>query len=84
MDGDIFGPSVAIMMNIKEQPLIDENNMIIPPINFGVKCLGMGLLIEDSSAVIWRGEELFDERIYFFTIYLNFKVPWLCRLYNVF
>lgn len=55
LDGDIFGPSVPLMMNIKETPLIDEHNMIIPPINFGIKCLSMGLLVEDSSAVVWRG-----------------------------
>lgn len=55
LDADIFGPTVPLMMNIKETPLVDNNNMIIPPINFGVKCLSMGLLVEDSSAVIWRG-----------------------------
>lgn len=55
LDGDIFGPTVPLMMNIKEMPLTDDNNMIIPPVNFGVKCLSMGLLLEDSSAVIWRG-----------------------------
>lgn len=55
LDGDIFGPSVPLMMNIKETPLVDDDNMIIPPINFGIKCLSMGLLVEDSSAVVWRG-----------------------------
>lgn len=55
LDADIFGPTVPLMMNIKETPLVDENNMMIPPVNFGVKCLSMGLLVEDSSAVIWRG-----------------------------
>lgn len=55
LDADIFGPTVPLMMNIKETPLTDENNMIIPPVNFGVKCLSMGLLVEESSAVIWRG-----------------------------
>jgi len=55
LDGDIFGPTVPLMMNIKETPLVDANNMVIPPINYGVKCLSMGLLVEDSSAVIWRG-----------------------------
>lgn len=55
LDGDIFGPTVPLMMNIKETPLVDDNNMVIPPINYGVKCLSMGLLVEDSSAVIWRG-----------------------------
>lgn len=55
LDADIFGPTVPLMMNLKETPLTDENNMIIPPVNFGVKCLSMGLLMDDSSAVIWRG-----------------------------
>lgn len=55
LDADIFGPTVPLMMNIKETPFTDENNMIIPPINYGIKCLSMGLLLEDSSAVIWRG-----------------------------
>lgn len=55
LDADIFGPTVPLMMNLKETPLTDEHNMIIPPVNFGVKCLSMGLLMDDSSAVIWRG-----------------------------
>lgn len=55
LDADIFGPTVPLMMNIKETPLTDENNLIIPPVNYGIKCLSMGLLLEDSSAVIWRG-----------------------------
>lgn len=37
LDGDIFGPTVPLMMNLKENPLIDENNMMIPPINYGIK-----------------------------------------------
>lgn len=37
LDGDIFGPTVPMMMNINETPLTDENNMIIPPVNYGVK-----------------------------------------------
>lgn len=55
LDADIFGPTVPLMMNIKETPLVDDNNMMTPPVNFGIKCLSMGLLVEDSSAVIWRG-----------------------------
>ncbi len=37
LDGDIFGPSVPLMMNIKESPLVDDNNLIIPPVNYGIK-----------------------------------------------
>ena len=41
LDGDIFGPSVPLMMNLNEVPLTDDNNMIIPPVNYGIKCLSM-------------------------------------------
>lgn len=54
LDGDIFGPTVPLMMNLSEVPLVNENNMIIPPVNYGIKCLSMGLLV-DSGAVVWRG-----------------------------
>ncbi|ETN66126.1 mrp [Anopheles darlingi] len=54
LDGDIFGPSVPRMMNIAEAPLVDERNMMIPLVNYGVKCLSMGLLVE-SGPVVWRG-----------------------------
>ncbi|XP_011197221.2 iron-sulfur protein NUBPL isoform X1 [Bactrocera dorsalis] len=55
LDADIFGPSVPLMMNIHEEPLVDDNNLMIPPINYGVKCLSMGLLAKQTDAIIWRG-----------------------------
>ncbi|XP_049281662.1 iron-sulfur protein NUBPL [Anopheles funestus] len=54
LDGDIFGPSVPRMMNISEAPLVDEQNRMIPLVNYGVKCLSMGLLVE-TGPVVWRG-----------------------------
>lgn len=55
LDADVFGPSIPLMMNLSEEPLINEkNNLMIPPINYGVKCMSMGLLA-DSGAIIWRG-----------------------------
>lgn len=37
LDGDIFGPSVPLMMNLSEVPLVDEHNLMLPPVNYGVK-----------------------------------------------
>ncbi|XP_053693843.1 iron-sulfur protein NUBPL [Sabethes cyaneus] len=54
LDGDIFGPSVPLMMNLTEQPLLDDNNRMIPLVNYGVKCLSMGLLVS-TGPVVWRG-----------------------------
>uniref|UniRef100_W8BNR0 Iron-sulfur protein NUBPL n=2 Tax=Ceratitis capitata TaxID=7213 RepID=W8BNR0_CERCA len=55
LDADIFGPSIPLMMNIHEEPLVDEQNFMIPPVNYGVKCLSMGLLAKQNDAIIWRG-----------------------------
>ncbi|XP_055544423.1 iron-sulfur protein NUBPL [Wyeomyia smithii] len=54
LDGDIFGPSVPLMMNLTEQPLINDQNLMLPLVNYGVKCLSMGLLVS-TGPVVWRG-----------------------------
>lgn len=54
LDADVFGPSVPLMMGVHETPLVDDNNKMIPPINYGVKVMSMGLLV-DSGPVVWRG-----------------------------
>ncbi|XP_075149434.1 NUBP iron-sulfur cluster assembly factor, mitochondrial isoform X2 [Haematobia irritans] len=55
LDADVFGPSIPLMMNIHEEPLVNDNNHIIPPVNYGVKCLSMGMLTKEGDAIIWRG-----------------------------
>ena len=46
LDADIFGPSIPIMMNISEAPLLDDNNKMLPVQNHGVGCMSMGLLVD--------------------------------------
>jgi len=53
IDADIYGPSIAKMMGTNNEPEF-ENQKIIPPIAFGVKCASMGMLLQDDSAAIWR------------------------------
>ncbi|XP_046144151.1 iron-sulfur protein NUBPL isoform X2 [Osmia bicornis bicornis] len=55
LDADVFGPSVPLMMNLKQSPVVNDANVIEPLINYGVKCMSMGFLINDKSPVIWRG-----------------------------
>ncbi|XP_015429373.1 PREDICTED: iron-sulfur protein NUBPL [Dufourea novaeangliae] len=55
LDADIFGPSVPLMMNVQQSPVVNKANLIEPVVNYGVKCMSMGLLIDDKSPVIWRG-----------------------------
>ncbi|XP_011157755.1 iron-sulfur protein NUBPL isoform X2 [Solenopsis invicta] len=55
LDADVFGPSVPLMMNIHESPALNRENLMEPLVNYGVKCMSMGFLIDEKSPVVWRG-----------------------------
>ncbi len=59
MDADIYGPSVPIMFGVRgERPLmkdVDGKGMIVPLDRYGIKLLSIGLLVDESKAVVWRG-----------------------------
>jgi ATP-binding protein involved in chromosome partitioning len=61
MDADIYGPSVPIMFGVRgERPMMKsmgsgEKGMIMPLERFGIKLMSIGLLVDEKSAVIWRG-----------------------------
>ncbi|KJE97879.1 CbiA family protein, partial [Capsaspora owczarzaki ATCC 30864] len=56
LDADVFGPSLPRMMNLREQrPVTNKQNRMEPLTNFGIKCMSMGFLVEESAALVWRG-----------------------------
>jgi ATP-binding protein involved in chromosome partitioning len=59
MDADIYGPSVPIMFGVRgERPMMVEvkgKGMIVPLEKYGIKLISIGLLVDEKSAVIWRG-----------------------------
>lgn len=55
LDADVSGPSIPILMNLPDTPLLNKDNLMIPLVNYGVKCISMGNLITEKSAAIWRG-----------------------------
>jgi len=55
LDADVFGPSVPLMMNIHESPALNRDSLMEPLVNYGVKCMSMGFLIDEKSPVVWRG-----------------------------
>lgn len=59
MDADIYGPSVPIMFGVRgERPMMKEVNgkgMIMPLDKYGIKLMSIGLLVDEKSAVVWRG-----------------------------
>ncbi len=60
MDADIYGPSVPIMFGVRGQrPMMvdigEEQPMIAPLDKYGIKLMSIGLLVDEKSAVVWRG-----------------------------
>lgn len=55
MDADIWGPSLPIMLGVKDRPHATEQNKIVPLEKYGLKLISIGFLISDDETVIWRG-----------------------------
>jgi len=55
LDCDIYGPSIPLMMGTSQKPSISEQEMMVPPVQYGVKLMSIGFLIEGDQPVIWRG-----------------------------
>jgi ATP-binding protein involved in chromosome partitioning len=55
LDCDIYGPSIPLMMGVHQKPTISDEEKMVPPENYGVKLMSIGLLLEDDQPVIWRG-----------------------------
>ena len=54
VDADIYGPSIKHLMNLKGE-LEQKDDMIIPKISKGIKCMTIGSIIPDEKAGVWRG-----------------------------
>lgn len=54
LDADIYGPSLPLMMGIKERP-VTEGDKVMPVQKDGVKMISMGFLVPENQPVIWRG-----------------------------
>lgn len=54
LDCDIYGPSIPLMMGVGTRPDV-EGDKIIPPENYGIRCMSMGLLVDEEAPVVWRG-----------------------------
>ena len=59
IDGDIYGPSVPMLFNVrKSRPSSNSNKKIVPLESAGIKLMSFGLFIEEEDPVIWRGPML--------------------------
>jgi len=58
LDADVYGFSIPKMLGIDQDP-VQIDDMIIPPVGHGVRCISVGMLVEnDETPVMWRGPML--------------------------
>jgi ATP-binding protein involved in chromosome partitioning len=55
LDADIYGPSVPRLTGIREKPRLTDDKKMIPIERFGLAIMSIGFLVEEETAMIWRG-----------------------------
>jgi ATP-binding protein involved in chromosome partitioning len=55
LDADIYGPSVPRLTGIRSKPELNDDRKMIPIERFGLAVMSIGFLVEEDTAMIWRG-----------------------------
>src|ERR1700722_19970223 len=55
LDADIYGPSVPRLTGIRDKPQLNDDKKMIPIARFGLAIMSIGFLVEEDTAMIWRG-----------------------------
>ncbi|HEV7491162.1 MAG TPA: iron-sulfur cluster carrier protein ApbC [Rhodanobacteraceae bacterium] len=55
LDADIYGPSQPRMLGLSGRPDSKDGKRIEPKTNHGIQVMSIGFMIEEDTAMIWRG-----------------------------
>ena len=56
LDADVYGPSLQRLLGLTGKPsTAADNKKLLPMEAFGLKAMSMGFLVEEGTAMIWRG-----------------------------
>jgi len=55
LDADIYGPSQPLMLGTHETPESLDQKSLEPIVRYGLQTMSIGYLVEDETAMIWRG-----------------------------
>jgi ATP-binding protein involved in chromosome partitioning len=55
LDADIYGPSVPRLTGLHDKPELNNERKMIPLRRFGLAIMSIGFLVEEETAMIWRG-----------------------------
>jgi len=55
LDADIYGPSLPKMMSINNKPESKDGKSLTPIEQYGIQCMSIGFLVDETTPMIWRG-----------------------------
>jgi ATP-binding protein involved in chromosome partitioning len=55
LDADIYGPSMPRLTGLRDKPELNNERKMIPLRRFGLSIMSIGFLVEEETAMIWRG-----------------------------
>ncbi|MDH3197366.1 MAG: Mrp/NBP35 family ATP-binding protein [Candidatus Krumholzibacteria bacterium] len=55
MDADVYGPSVHLLLDVRDRPQEGRKKEIAPVVKDGLALMSLGFLTERDRPVIWRG-----------------------------
>jgi ATP-binding protein involved in chromosome partitioning len=55
LDADIYGPSVPRLTGLRDKPELNDERKMIPLKRFGLSIMSIGFLVDEETAMIWRG-----------------------------
>jgi ATP-binding protein involved in chromosome partitioning len=57
LDADVYGFSIPKMMGVEHDPVMIDD-LLVPPVAYGVKTISIGFFVGDEQPVMWRGPML--------------------------
>ena len=73
VDADIYGPSIPHLMNLSGKPET-KDGLLLPLISHDIKCMSIGLLIDENAAGVWRGP-MITKILYQLIRSVNWMIP---------
>ena len=55
LDADIYGPSLPLMTGVSNEPVLSQNDRLLPVEAHGISLMSIGFIAGREAPVIWRG-----------------------------
>jgi ATP-binding protein involved in chromosome partitioning len=55
LDADLYGPSLPLMMGVREEPALTPEGKMAPVVSAGIALMSIGFFTARNAPVVWRG-----------------------------